>query len=910
MQWDESGEISRRMAVRPRDSLRYNPATAEMSLAPGTRIGPYEIISMVGAGGMGEVYRAHDARLDRHVALKILPTIVAADPARIARFDREARTLAALNHPNIATIHGVEDTNGIRALALEFVEGETLADRLGRGPILLEEALPIARQIVEALEAAHDYGIIHRDLKPANIKLRPDGTVKVLDFGLAKVVQTTAGPPSAATTLTAATREGLVLGTPAYMSPEQARGQPADKRTDIWAFGCVLHEMLSGKRPFEGKTAADSVARVLEHEPDWSMLPRHTTPAIRLLIQRCLRKDPQKRLRDAAGVRIELEDVERGGYDPSVVLPARRAGALLWVGTAAAAVVAGIVLYWIWSGPSVEAPIEFEEAASFGGRPPEFAIAPDGRRIAFVATSEGTSKLFIRSLDTAAAREIPGTDGARSPFWKPDSQAVGFFANHQLKTVPLNAGAPVFVCQVPHWEDAAVVGGSWNRADVIVFGRGNDPLWRVSAVQAGGSPQPLTSFGENDIAHRWPSFLPDGEHFLFLAQTTGGTDLRVGSLASRETTSLGNFESHALYATGRLFFVRGGNLSAQPFDIGAMPLLGEPQHLGKQVGVDDVYHRGMFSVSVSGQLAYSRMAGAPSKLTWHDRTGKPLGVVGPAGDYSNLDISPDDKRVAVARKMEQAGATASIDLWTFDLTPAGLPPTPITSGPGWEFDPTWSPDGKQLAFNSTRPHPLKSRYALFTRPSDAIGRDEPLLKLEDRDLIAPDWSSTDTHIVYETDDGNGGNDLWTLPLRGDRKPTPFLRTNHDEEDPVFSPDGRWIAYSSNPTGRPEIYVRPFPADESFVPVPVSREGGVLPRWRGDQKEIFFLSVDGRMMVTTFETANRPRAGVPEQLFQTPLRPGHNRSYDIDRQGRRFLMPVKEPGRPITVLLNWQSILTR
>jgi eukaryotic-like serine/threonine-protein kinase len=910
---------SREMDQNPPHHPRSDREKASAIL--GRTLGPYIIVSPLGAGGMGEVYRAHDTRLGREVAIKILPAHFTQDAERRARFAREARLLASLNHPHIGAIYGLEETDGVTALVLELVEGPTLADRLVRGPLPVSQALVVARQIIDALEAAHEKGIIHRDLKPANIVLHDgergsssgDVRVKVLDFGLAKPLATS-GEDSTRQAFDSfdGTRDGRILGTPAYMSPEQARGQTVDARGDIWAFACVLFEMLTGKRAFNGATATDVFARILEHDPDWALLPRDTPPAVRILLQRCFRKDPNKRLHDAADVRIELEDAEGvtlGAPDPGAARPLRRRHErLAWVVTAllTAAWIAVGVLYWR-RAPAPEQRIEFDvappENARFTGPAPEFAISPDARYVAFAATSEGVSRLWVRSLDTTALRQVPGTEGARSPFWKPDSQSLGFFATNQLKIVQLRGGSPTVVCAVEHWEDAAVVGGAWNPNDVIVFGRANDPLWTAKAFQAGDSPRPLTTLGENEVAHRWAFFLPDGEHFIYLAQKVDSDELRIGSLASQETISLGNFESHAVYAARRLYFVRGGNLIAQRFDTDTLRLEGEPQHLGAEVGIDAPYQRGMFSVSANGQLAYSRMARPPSQLTWLDRRGTVLGVSGPRGSFPNIDISPDDSRIAVSRMIAEPGSRPLFDIWVFHVA-GRAEPRPLTDDPGWEFDPAWSSDGKQIAFNSNRPRPGKTPYQLYMRASDGSGQDVLREQAPRGDSMAPDWPSNGTSIVYEIL-GPGGIDLWTTPISGDPTPSVFLQTKHDEEDPVFSPDGRWIAYSSNATGRSEIYVRPFPLKEGVAEI-ISRDGGVLPRWRADGRELFFLALDGRMMVAPLDPRTGRRSGLPQRLFQTPLRPGHNRSYDVTRDGQRFLMPMMDRGAPITVLLHSQS----
>ena len=701
----------------------------------GRQLGPYRILGALGAGGMGEVYRARDSKLGRDVAIKLLPPHFTADPERRARFAREARLLATLNNPHIGAIYGLEDVAGESALVLELVEGPTLAARLARGPLPISDAVTVARQIAEALDAAHDKGIVHRDLKPANIVLQSasgasgvpsgDPRAKVLDFGLAKTMAVgldadRAPDPSGSLSGTA---DGRILGTPAYMSPEQARGQAVDKRTDIWAFGCVLFEMLSGQRAFDGETGTDTLAAVLQREPDWRVLPRNTPTSIRTLLERCLQKDPRKRLHDIADARIELDDVDRLGG--SVNLPAaaprrRLVERLGWV----VAVVLGVavstmaVLYLRGEKANADDPVEFSiapvEHSHFTGTAPEFAISPDGRHLAFAATLQGVSTLWVRSLATLALHSIPGTEGAQNPFWSPDSGSLGFFASGQLKTVQVSGGSPIALCEAL-FVDAAAPSGTWNRSGVIVFSRARAPLQRVG--QNGGTPTPVTTLAKNDTAHRWPAFLPDGQHFLYLAQDLTGGELRIGSLTSDDTVSLGPSDSHGVYAAGHLFFVRGESLVAQPFDADARRPNGAPLRLAAQTAVDRPFQRGMFSVSETGRLAYRQTARTPSVLTWLDRQEKPLGTAGDPGVFFNLDLSPDERWVAVSR-LKDVGARTQVDIWLMDLARAGSG-SRLTDDPAWDFDPAWSPDGKYVAYNSSSD--LSNVHSLFVRPSDGSG---------------------------------------------------------------------------------------------------------------------------------------------------------------------------------------------
>jgi serine/threonine protein kinase len=888
-----------------------------MSLAPGTRVGPYEIVSMIGAGGMGEVYRARDTKLNREVAVKVLPDAVASDGDRLARFTREAQSLASLNHPNIAHIHGLEESGGVRALVMELVEGEDLSERLSGGRIPLDEALPIARQIAGALEAAHEHGIIHRDLKPANIKLRPDGTVKVLDFGLAKALASPGSAPSSASTgptitTPAMTEAGRVLGTPAYVSPEQARGQVVDKRTDIWAFGCVLFEMLSGRCAFAGDTVTDTLVRVLEREPDWMLLPADTPATVRTLLERCLRKDSRRRLHDIADALIELEDHPKS-FDsiPAAGAKSIAPGRTLFVWTAGVALIVAlgaIALSHLRRVPTdppelVEFPIAPASSSRFTGWSPEFAISPDGRHIAFVASSKAGAALWVRSLASPEPRALTGTEGARNPFWSPDSRSLGYFGDGKLKTVQVTGGSPVDVCASPGGVSPPP-SGTWNKNDVIVFAppggpRANAALYQVAAK--GGTPTPVTALEPHELAHTWPWFLPDGQHFLYLAFTGETGILRVGSLTSPDAMTLGPSESQGVYAAGHLFFVRGGNLMAQLFDADARQLNGAPKQLSAQAGIDPPYQLGMFSVSTTGRLVYRPMARTPSQLTWLDRGGTPAETIGDPGVFFNLDLSRDGQRLAVSSLNQLPDAKADFAIWVMELATGRA--TRLTDDPAWEFDPAWSPDGMHIAFSSNRSNPGRGPYGLFMRASDGSGKDLSLREVEAGiNVQTPDWSRQDV-IVYTNE-----SDLWTLSMSGDRKPTAFLNSKHREASGTFSSDGRWIAYESNESGRTEVHVRPFPKREGVYPI--SRNGGVAPRWRGDGKELFFLSPERTMMVVRIDTAQGFKAEVPQRLFPTQLGPGHNRPYDVAADGQRFLIPIEVDPPPLRLVMDWRALLPR
>jgi Tol biopolymer transport system component len=869
---------------------------------------------------MGEVYRARDSKLGRDVAIKILPSHFTADPERRARFAREARLLATLNHPHIGAIYGLEESNGLTALVLELVEGPTLADRLERGPLKLAEALTIARQVAEALDAAHEKGIVHRDLKPANIVLqgaadRTSGYVcaKVLDFGLAKALT---GPGPGDATIgndesLSGTADGRILGTPAYMSPEQARGQTVDKRTDIWAFGCVLFEMLTGRRPFEGEAITDTFARILEREPEWSALPATTPTHVRRLLERCLRKDPRKRLRDIGDVVIEIDDDARP-IAPSISLTAVDAGGRRrnrrWPLWTASALVAGVLLTVAGTLFRRQQPVQdalgsleldvTAPAASRFARPgpgAHFALAPDGSRIALVvSTGNGPPVLWLRPLGTKdEGHQLPGTEGAENPFWSPNSKHIGFFAGNKLKKIDVNGGGPIDIC------DAVMAprngGGSWNQEGVILFTSAEGRLQKVSSE--GGTPIAVTELQETDASHRWPWFLPDGQHFLFLASVKTGDArgdtqgrLHLGSLASTGSTPLGTIRTSALYASGYLLFVNE-TLMAQPFDVRSRTLTGDAVPLKVRLAVS--LGRIGASISETGLLALFEPALNQAELTWIDRKGHPMGTVGEPRSYVNLALNPDDRRVAVSSRGDN-------NIWVIDLTRGG-DGRPITSDPALDRDPVWSPDGKDIIFNSLR----DGSWSLFRRPADGSGIDRLVARAErGRVYTSPDWSLVGGSVI------SGAGDLWLHSPDGASHSSAFVATPQTENSPSFSPDGRFIVYSSDLTGRWEIYVRPFASREPEEKV--SRDGGWFPRWRSPG-EIVFLSLDGTMMSARVSIGKTIQVQTVEPLFRTSLTElGRiQKPYDVSKDGQRFLIPVAPAGsESLTVVTNWTARLSK
>ncbi len=721
-------------------------------LSPGAKFGAYLIEELIGAGGMGEVYRARDSKLNRAVALKILPDVFANDAQRLSRFHREARTLAELNHPHIAQIHGLEEANGTRAIVMELVEGEDLSARLSRGAIPLEEALPIARQMAEALEEAHARGIIHRDLKPANIKVRDDGTVKVLDFGLAKAFEPADGSNALANspTLTAqATAMGVLLGTAAYMAPEQAKGKPIDKRADIWAFGVVLYEMLTGRRAFAGNDLTDVLASVIKDTPSLDRLPAATPPSIRRLLRRCLEKDRRERLGDMSTARLEIRDaLSSESASGGVIAPvASRSGQrLAWVGALLTIAALGSLLAVSYLRPAAELPemrVEMNTRSSPGAF---FALSPDGRRLVFAAADDGSRRLWLQSIDTATVVPLPGTEGGTHPFWKPDGRSVAFFGGGKLMRLDIDKGLPRPLATVVNGS-----GGSWNRNGVILFARtGLDPLWRVS--ESGGEAVPATKLDLPHQAHVFPHFLPDGERFLFFAK--GGfndSGIYLGSLGAQIAKRLIAADTAGAYLPpGWLLFVRNGTLVAQGFDASRGELRGEPLTVADPVGFNANRAVGAFSTSATGAVVYgTSLGGAQQQLKWLDRSGTAVGTLGATDRGSHPAISPDGRRVAVSR-IDQGNS----DIYILD----GVRSTRLTTDEAEDINPVWSPDGNWIAFRSRR----KGPFNLYRTRSDGTGSDELLLD-SPLHMLPNDWSHG--RILFSKDnDPNTLYDLWSMPV--------------------------------------------------------------------------------------------------------------------------------------------------
>jgi len=887
-------------------------------LASGTHLGTYEIVAPLGAGGMGEVYRARDRRLKREVALKILPESFAADPDRLARFQREAEVLAALNHPNIAAIYGLEESSGIRALVMELVEGPTLADRIAQGPMPVDEALVIARQIAEALETAHEQGIIHRDLKPANIKLRPDGAVKVLDFGLAKALESPMGLANASQspTLGVGATRGVILGTAAYMAPEQARGKAVDERADIWAFGCVLYEMLTGRQAFPGDSISDSIASILTKEPDWGTLPALTTPRLRRILRRCLDKNPRDRLHDMSDVRLEVADAlqpEGNGEwrheRPAPTRHWRLATAVLGALLAGAALAIAVTSFLTEERPAAVTRLSIAlsgpQALVVGGLDRDLALSPDGTRLVYIGGNG--SQLFVRRLDSLVAAPLGEVSAPRGLFTSPDGAWVGFFDGvGTLKKIAIDGGPAITLCQC----GTAPRGATWGPDGSIIVAN-NDPasgLWRIS--EAGGEPAVLTmpSGQPDDRDHFWPEFLPDGNTVLFTIVPNGALDsARVAVLDLRTGTQkvLLKGGTHAHYlASGHIVYASATGLRAVGFDRNQLEIVGTPTPVVPEIattadGAAD------FDVALNGTLVYvSSTGGALARtLTWVDRSGREEPIRAPARAYTYPRISPDGTRLAVGiRDQEQ-------DIWIWDFARETL--SRFTFEPSSEWYPLWTPDGRRLIFDSAR----GGAQNLYWQDANGTGPAERLTESPNQSLpvsISPDGSRVVFRINATT------QDMALLHLTGARRTEPLIQTSFQELNGEIAPDGRWIAYESNESGRTDIYVRPFP-DVTTGRWQISTEGGSRPLWARSGDELFYVTPTGVLMSVRVEKGSSWVAGSPTRVLDESYYFGGGgstgRTYDISPDGRRFLMvkrggTTEQAGASVIVVQNWFEELKR
>jgi hypothetical protein len=880
---------------------------------------------------MGEVYRARDTRLARDVALKVLPEAFSRDTDRMARFEREAKVLASLNHPKIAAIYGLEDSNSSSALVMELVEGPTLGERIGQGPLPLEEALAIAAQIAEAVEYAHERGIVHRDLKPANIKLTPDGQVKVLDFGLAKALEgdVTEEELQNSPTITAlATRAGVLLGTAAYMSPEQARGKRVDRRADIWAFGCVLFEMLTGQSAFTGETTSDTVASIIRAEPDWSALPASSPPRIRELLRRCLHKDPKQRLQAIGEARIAIEEAvskssegSASGRTEQIFWRSRGAWARPALGVALGALLAGVVGWYL--RPAATPPPMTRFAFAFrapGGQSPAsagfpmrdfpaVAISPDGKEVAYLGSGGETTQVYLRAIDRLESQAVPGSEDATSPFFSPDSQWIGFFANGRLKKASVHGGGPETLCDAPINR-----GATWGPDNTIIFAPNVfGGLMRVSA--AGGTPEVVTTPDlkkAGELTHRWPEFLPGGKAIVFVIATAQDigfftqSEVAVERLDTHEKKILPIRGTYPRYfPSGHLLlFAREGRLFAVPFDVNRLQVSGQPFPVLDAVRTSPNSGVTNFMVSDTGALAYlPEDASAPEgSLVWVDGRDQVKALPPPARFYGSAQISPDGNRVALS-----IFSGNNSDIWVYDIRHGTL--TRLT------FDehsiaPVWSPDGKKIAFTTTR----QTGPGILLKSADGSGAEEFVTSGNTLIEVPTSWSPDGKFLVYWTVGADTGRDIWVLPLSGERKPHPFLRTKFNEQQATFSPDGRWIAYTSDESGRYEVYVQPFPGPGGKWQI--STDGGDMPVWARNGRQLFFAS-SSRLMSVAVTTQPGFSASAPRFVAHTPpalsTRLGNTR-YDVSPDGQRFLF-VKasaDSGTPdeVRVVLNWTEELKR
>ena len=897
---------------------------------------------------MGEVYRARDPRLGRDVAIKVLPPGLAADSERLRRFAQEARAAAALNHPNILAVYDIGQHDGSPYIVSELLEGDTLRGRLIAGVLPLRKAVEHAVQIAHGLAAAHEKGIIHRDLKPENIFISLDGNVKILDFGLAKLTQadTAVADASGLPTATANTETGTVLGTMGYMSPEQVRGVVADHRSDVFSFGAILYEMLSGRRAFHGDTAADTITAILKEDPpDQPVADRHIPPALVRIVDRCLEKNASRRFQSASDLGFALDGLSSQSEKIAAPVAAARTGVrrrqIAWTsfGVAlAAALVLSAVTYVKRSAPDAPAlkatilpppgTTITDRSAAQGGVPARrLALSPDGQRIAF--TSAGPDRviwLWVQRLDALTANRIEGSEGAVYPFWSPDSRVIAFFSENgvrrsKLMTIDASGGPLVTVCELPGPNST---GGSWNQDGVILYGTFGSPEGRIHRVSAsGGTPSPVTTIdtASGETRHYSPSFLPDGRHFLYLAVGVKGGNpfqpngLYVGSLDSNERRLLMPGGSTARYANGQLLFLRGSTLLMQPFDPVSLELRDQAVRVAEDVLIGGpTGAAGAVTVSENGRLAYQTGSPSLSRLTWFDRAGKQLGVLGEPGLEGDLALSPDGSRVAVTAENFTSDVA---DLWVYDVARAVR--TRLTfDTTKWNLGPVWSPDGQRIAFSSNRKDPSD----LYVKPASGPGAEELLFAGGDAEAVVS-WSPDGRFLAYVSYEARAVSqlsmtspqvpaDLWILPLFGDRKPFPFAQTPFRETQARFAPDGRWLAYVSNESGRSEVYVAPFPGPGGKVAI--STAGGTQPRWRRDGTEFFYIASRNRLMVAA---VNGQRAtfevGAVRPLFELHPRIGLGNAYDVSADGQRFLVNTlveESTSAPITLVVNWPALLKK
>jgi len=875
-----------------------------MALTAGTRVAHYEIRSHLGSGGMGEVYRARDLRLNRDVALKFLPADLTRDADRLRRFETEARAASALNHPAIVAIYELGQVDGQPYISMELVDGQTLRQLLARAPLPPRRALQIASQIASALAKAHAAGIVHRDLKPDNLMVSSDDHAKILDFGLAKLTAESSGASaSVATTIDHATHPGLVLGTVGYMSPEQASGLPADSRSDQFSFGLVLYELLTGRRAFQRATAAETLSAIIRDDPPPLDPPVAALSPVRWIVERCLARAPEDRYastldlaRDLANVRDHLSD--RTTSSPAVPRPRRVAGreVIAWSAAALLGVAAlALALRGSPAAPAPSDPVRLTIAPPAGGTffqtigSPPFAMSPDGRQVAFVALAAGPRQVWLRSFDSLVSRPLAASEGASAPFWSPDGLSVGFFADGKLKRVAISGGDAVVICNAQSGG-----GATWNRDDVILFASSIDTgLSRVAAT--GGTPTPVTTLDAShaEAAHLSPVFLADGRHFVFGVIGRDNSGIYLGELGStRRTQILADFSTIGVGDRDQIFFVRNRAVMAQRLDVASAKPIGDPMLVAEDVATTGP--TSALAVSLKNDVIYWSGSRDVTQLTWVRRDGTTDGTVGPPGGYMNVALSPDGQQAAVDR------FDADPAIWLIDVTRATM--TRATFGKTYESTPVWAPEGRSFVFASAREAPPN----LFLKRLDVAGDDQRLFRSTIQSF--PQSWSRDGLIAFVVVDPTTHGDIWVVPSSGSREARPLLNTPYSETYARISPDGRWLAYVSNDAGNPSVFVTRFP--DPGPKWSVSPQGGVCPVWRADGRELFYRALDGKLMAVPIGAGAEFEAGSPVALFAPRAAPGRlglGTFYDVAKDGRFLInLQVERTSPPATVVLNWTA----
>jgi len=900
-----------------------------VTLSAGTKLGPYEIVAPIGAGGMGEVYLARDTRLDREVAVKVLPKHLTSNEELRQRFEREARAISSLTHPSICTLHDVGSADGVEYLVMEYLEGETLAQRVTKGPLPLAELLKVAGEIAAALDKAHRAGVVHRDLKPGNVMLTKSGA-KLLDFGLAKSAAGLTSSPDAATLTEPLTSQGTLVGTFQYMAPEQLEGREADARTDIFAFGAVLYEMATGRRAFEGASRASLIASIMASQPRAiSELQPMTPPALEHLVRTCLAKDPDDRIQTAHDVKLQLQWIAEGGSQVSVPAPLvgrRKRRERMWAAGCLLSLAACVVLAVIGlrpaptAAPRIWSTVASPQGTTFfatGDAAGPVVISPDGTKLAFVADSPEGACIWIRPLRDSTAHSLPGTKGATFPFWSADSRSLGYFTREKLFTINTLGGPAIPICDAQGGR-----GGTWNSDDVILFAPAfRSAIFRVPAT--GGQPQPVTTVDETKhTTHRWPEFCPDGRHFLFVAAAHGSANwkdnaLYLGSLDGGEPKLVLHGAVNGAVADGRLLYVRQNTLFASPFDAETGRMSGEPGIVATDVLYDVATWHADFSVSRNGILAFHSGTGDGTlQFARFDRSGKKLSDIGEPDNFSSLSLSPDGTRIAT----ECLGAET--DVWIYEVA-RGVR-SRLTFEDGSDLSPVWSPDGKEIAYAQIYLAKPESPRQICRRP--AIGGDEEVLYTSPDECWPTDWSRDGKYLLITRGRYVQQNetDIWVLPLSGDRKPYPLVKTPSNETEARFSPDGRWVAYQSDASGRSEIYITAFtppPSEEGTDATPppggkwqVSTHGGTVPRWTKGGKELLYASTDVVSELTAVEITLSPTGveiGASTPLFRVQQNAG-SVPYDTTPDGDWFVLDLSanQSSASVNLITNWTAELTR